>query len=153
MMRSQDVANEIAVGAGSSQRRTCFVMLGLTQRVEVPIPTKSQVECQAGFDAPVILHKQPQIVVVDKRSGRRTNRRAALESYGNRNVRVIAASGSRTRRAREEILSGEVPGHEKTSAAEKVKEYVGSVILVFSPEPQAMLAQGPVEGVPHLVAG
>ena len=151
-MRPQDVANELAVGARSGQRRTCFVMLGLTQRVEVPIPTKSQVECQAGFDAPVILHKQPQIVVVDKRSGRRTNRRAASQRECNRNVSVVTRRGSTWITCRE-IVGREIFLHENGAATEKVKEYVGSVILVFSPEPQAMLAQGPVEGVPHLVAG
>src|SRR2546425_4755844 len=102
-VRSKDVANELAVRirrVNRGQRRTRFVPVGLPQRVEVYIPTKSEVQRQAWFDAPVVLHKRPQIVVVHKWPGGRT-RGVTLQPYGNRNVRIVAGSGNRTRRARQ----------------------------------------------------
>ncbi len=50
-------------------------------------------------------------------------------------------------------MGGEVLRHVDGSAAEQVKEYVGSVMLVFDPKVQAMLACGPIEGIAKLVAG
>jgi len=61
--------------------------------------------------------------------------------------------GRGTRRACEQILSGKIACHENASAAVQIKEYVGSVVLVFASEAQAMLAEGPIEGVAQLVAG
>jgi len=119
-------ADELAVGVRgvkSGQRRARFGSPSVApNESKIPIPTKSQVEGQAGFEAPVqSCTKQPQVVcLLNKGSGGRTDRRKPLfNANGNRNVRGRSARGGRrTRRARETDSEwGKIAGHENTSAA------------------------------------
>ena len=127
-------------------------MVGLGQDVEIHFPAQSQIQGKVVRGFPIVLHKQAHVSVAGGGRRRRALRRGAFQGHSDGDVRVVAWSGSGTRRARMAILRGEILGSENCAAAEQIEDHAGAGVLPLSAHTQRMFAPHPAIGIAQLEA-